>query len=268
MIRKQRRLLTRSNAKFLKQADRFAVAGLTLAPASSSGFNVCHYASDACIDACVMTTAGRTRMDTVRQAGIDRTRDLFDDRAAFVADLDADVRAFGRHAARRGVPAFVRLNAASDIDWRGVAPKVFRSFKYSSIRPFDYTKDIRRWLRQVDRDPDYHLTYSWSELSQAGLNVAVVFDTPYRPGARVQVRLPRWWTITAWRPTRPGRERHDALTVRVVDGDRHDVRRRTHDGAGVIVGLRGKGGAAVVRAAVASGFVQEACPTHETVRLY
>jgi len=202
------------NLKLAK--GQYPVLGLSLAPARTSGRNVCAASTRECRALC-LATAGNGRYDSVTAARILRTQWLWADPvyavSLAVAERDRWV------AAHRDVPRVGwRPNILSDIPWETVAPAMVAPTP--RVRAYDYTK---LWDREgTDR---YRLTYSRSERTddaavvaacQDGRNVAVVFSTSRaRP-------LPERW-----------------LGVPVVDGDVTDW--RVGDPHGVIVGLRAKG---------------------------
>jgi hypothetical protein len=250
-----RKLLT-SNTKLAKVPDceqRYAVRGLAMAPHNLSGRNVCPHAG-ACREACVLWFAGRTNSSVYRQAALNRTARFFNDRALFLEQLSEELASLVVFAAAHDAVPAVRLNAASDIKWETVAPDIFADFP--SVKFYDYTK-FPPAKRAAALPANYELTYSLNERStfadvvharMIGRNVAVVFDTPYKPSIGRFGALPGYVRFTS--------SSGDSLTWPVVDGDAHDVRLAERDGRGVVVGLRGKGGAARVAAAVAGGFVQ------------
>ena len=100
---------------------------------------------------------------------------------------------------------------------------------------YDYTKHPAH-KRDVSAIPNYSLTFSLAESNeshavralQAGVNVAVVFDT------RKSGDLPETFTLT-----HIGADGIEYQSARVIDGDRTDL--RFTDPTGVIVGLRAKG---------------------------
>jgi hypothetical protein len=202
---------------------------LHLAPASLSGTNVCVYSTAGCRDAC-LNTAGRGRFQRIQQARIRKTRLLFRDRPAFLAQLYCDIEAIIRKADRDGMMPVVRLNGTSDLPWLPfeLAPK------FPQVQFMDYTKIPKPWERVMH---NYHLTFSLSEDNlmdaivclQRGYNVAVVFDVK-----RGQP-LPKTW---------------GNYNIPVIDGDVNDL--RFLDPKGVVVGLRAKGPARQD----SSGFVQ------------
>lgn len=217
------KLLTWNNQKTAKGAKLgILTLILHLAPARSSGYNVCPMASPGCIDAC-LNTAGRGRFERTQNGRIHKTKMFFEGRTAFMDMLVKDIRAGIRKAAREGVSLAIRLNGTSDIRWETV-PVWDDGVKYDNIMTlfpdvtfYDYTKiPNRRGL------PDnYSLTFSRSETNEgqiptafdSGMNVAVVFSGK---------KLPMVWN---------GRP--------VISGDDTDV--RFMDPKGHIVGLLAKG---------------------------
>lgn len=191
---------------------------------------MCPWASEGCRAAC-LNTSGRGQITgalttenasrySIQRARIERTRRFFEDRAGFLAQLDREIAALARRAARRGVRAVVRLNGTSDIAWeRFGVPQ-----RHPSVTFYDYTKSAKRALDAATLAPgwpsNYTLTFSRSEtlpdseaasLLRAGVNVAAVFET-----------LPAEWQGAP-----------------VIDGLAHDF--RFEDAPGVVVGLLPKG---------------------------
>jgi hypothetical protein len=244
--------LLRSNTKLEKGGDVFDITGLTLAPHTKGGKgNVCAFASDACIEACNLWMSGHMVTDVVRNAMIRRTEWFFKDRKSFIQALLVEIKKVEAKASKMlDVNFGIRLNTASDIDWSLMAPQLFTAAP--TVGFYDYTKDIKKAERfaKGNRPSNYEVTYSFSERSdvdrtlnllRSGGNVAVVFDTVYRPGGktpRIDALPKKWKRFT------------------IVDGDQHDYRHHRFDGKGVVVGLRGKGGSNVVRKGVEGGFIQ------------
>lgn len=223
------------NAKVLKGSGKgFYSFILHLAPYSLSGFNVCPYASPACIAAC-LNTSGRGRYEFTQLSRIRKTLYLMVLPTFFLSHLWRELKAAEKKAARLGLKAAIRLNGTSDISWElktvdGLNP--FQSFP--NIQFYDYTKGIHRLsLIKAVNLPNYHLTFSKSELNwndclkalNLGFNVAVVFDN-----------IPE-----------------EYQGFKVVNGDLDDL--RFNDRVGVIVGLKAKGKAKKDN----SGFVIRAC---------
>ena len=237
-----------SNTKLRKSNGKgFLVFGLSLRPAKGSGYNVCSM-SGKCEQACVLEFAGRSVTAPVRAARDRKTKLYFEDRPQFMSMLVNDLTIAQRQADRKGLNCAVRLNVASDLPWEMNHPELFDLFP--RITWYDYTKIYRRFDHQIPSN--YHITYSYSEttdpqiagkLLDAGHNVAVVFDTVYKPAQGEIGDLPSTFTI-------------NGKVYKVIDGDLHDMRLPMFDGVGVIVGLRGKGGKANVIQGVADGFIQ------------
>ena len=207
------RLLGVSNAKTIKgEALGYLTGILYLAPAKSSGFNVCARSSAGCEAACLFT-AGRGKFTAVQAARLAKTLAYFNNRAAFLDDLRLSIRRIIRLANKQGLRPAVRLNGTSDLPFyvSGIMAE------FPDVIFYGYTKRID-FLR---KSPE-NLTFSRSESNQKDVdyilanmpevNIAVVFRG--KPPA-------------VWR----GRD--------VVDGDLHDC--RFLDRRGVIVALKAKG---------------------------
>lgn len=214
------KLFTTGNPKIMKGEKKgYLSFVLHLAPADLSGYETCPKRTKGCTAAC-LNTAGRGGIfkagettNVIQQARIRKTKMFYENRAQFLADLEADIQAGIRQAKKLGlIPAF-RLNGTSDISWE----KYGIIDKFPDVQFYDYTK-VRG--RKVSHLPNYHLTFSRAEsndldasiAAKSGMNVAVVFKKD----------LPE---------TYYGRK--------VINGDETDL--RFLDGSGVIVGLKAKG---------------------------
>jgi hypothetical protein len=175
-------LLTTSNTKVVKGQGRgYMTFIMHLAPADSSGREVCPKRSAGCTAAC-LNTAGRGQMRTVQAGRLRKTEWYHRDREGFMAQLIWDINAGIRRAQREdAIPCF-RLNGTSDIPWERVrvnGQNMFETFPH--VQFYDYTKILGRKVRAY---PNYHLTFSRSESNDAdvakaiaaGMNAAVVFD--------------------------------------------------------------------------------------------
>ena len=221
-----------ANAKTVKGQGRgYMTAILYLAPADESGYEVCPMASAGCRKAC-LNKAGMGAFSTVQAARIAKTRLYFEDRAAFMAQLVSEVRAFIRKAIKLGLIPVVRLNGTSDIPWERVPVEGKANIMelFPSVQFYDYTKRHNR----RNLPANYHLTFSLAEDNDGrasaaatnGANIAVVFRTDKFPTT--------------------------FMGMPVVDGDADDL--RFLDGRGVVVGLKAKGPAKKDT----SGFVRDA----------
>ena len=148
-----------------------------LAPANSSGFQVCPKASLGCIKGC-LNTSGRGAMVNIQAGRIKRTKLYFEHREIFCLLLWDMLSALNRRKYR----VAIRLNGTSDIVWETREPWIFKSFP--KIQYYDYSKIPARFNRKLPTN--YALTFSRSEtnhseamrLLNGGHNVAVVFDYP------------------------------------------------------------------------------------------
>ena len=228
-------LLTYSSSKVEKSndySDEYLIAIMYLAPAELSGWNVCSYASEGCggKDGSCLNSAGRGRFDNVQMARIRRTQFFFLNKPAFIEQQIKETEKHIKKALKLGLKPAVRFNGTSDIPWERV--KINHNGKtYSNIMElfpdvtfYDYTK-YPFAKRPTNKLPaNYHLTFSRSEKAisysigadignnlENGRNVAVVFDV-----------VPATWQ-----------------GIKVIDGDKHDM--RFLDPQGVIVGLKAKG---------------------------
>jgi hypothetical protein len=257
-INRSVRSILSDNTKLRKlpNGQRVINAGVTLAPSKRSGIvNVCPHATAACILVCVLWFAGRTVTRTVREAATKRTRLWFYDPTTFYARLSRELAALARKAARDGVRAFCRLNVASDIDHPHEVVVA-----HPAITFYDYTKDYAKAAAygRGELPTNYHVSYSVSErttfatareLSAAGVNLVVVFDSHYFGP------LHRFGIVPA-SVRFVSRTTGEEFTVATVDGDIHDLRVPEFDGRGVVVALRAKSGKTLRERAKAMGFIK------------
>lgn len=239
------RIFSTDSAKAVKaEGYDFINAIQYLAPASTSGVNLCPHASAGCIALCLGWFSGQASMvadlergsNSVRASRIAKAQRFMHDRAAYMADVVRSIELLLAKATKAGKRLCVRLNGSSDIAWEGVkcerrvvgsvAPIVFRNVfaAFPDVQFVDYTKNPARFNRVLPRN--YHLTLSRSEINEqecrewlaCGVNVAVVFAG----------EKPAQW--------------HG---FDVIDGDQHDLRQLDPRGPrGVVVALSPKGGKA------------------------
>jgi len=213
------KLLSKNNVKLIKgEKFGYLTLGLSLAPASSSGKNLCPNASAGCIAACLFS-AGMGRFENVRNARIAKAKFFNDNRAAFLAQLETEITAGIKRAAKLGKTLAIRLNVVSDVAWERLG--IIK--KFPNVQFYDYTKSPFRAMQFASGKlpANYHLTFSRSESNQqavetvsaAGVNVAVVFAGKILP--------------------------QTYLGKKVVSGDESDL--RFLDEKNVIVGLSTKG---------------------------
>lgn len=233
-------------AKSGKKIPEYRTKGLSLAPSTMSGIDVCPAASKECKAACLGASAGRGVMKNVRKGRIEKTHKLFDHPHLFYAKLDHEIENAKHTAHRDGQKLAVRLNVLSDIPHEHLAPKMFE--KHHDVSFYDYTKIAGR-TQHPKKPSNYHLTLSSTGLNHGDSNwkhvrkhldkggvAAMAFDIPSR-GKASETPLPT--------------HVHDEETgkkYRVIDGDEHDHRHldkayhNIPDHEGVIAGLKFKGG--------------------------
>tara|TARA_A100001011_G_scaffold71264_1_gene73026 strand:- start:3404 stop:4108 length:705 start_codon:yes stop_codon:yes gene_type:complete len=220
-----------NNAKTVKgQKYKYLTGILYLAPARTSGFNVCPMASAGCKASCLFT-AGRGRFNNVMQGRINKTRWFFLERNTFLKQLKNEIKKLIIKAKKIGLKPAVRLNGTSDIDWNNHG--LYNEFK--QVKFYDYTKIYKRALKYVNGayPKNYHLTYSLNEdnkqkasyILKRGGNISAVFRSK---------KLPKRF-----------------LNYKVFNGDKSDL--RFNDPKNVIIGLYAKGRALKDQ----TGFVQD-----------
>lgn len=224
--------------------DVFKVFGLSLAPASTSGYNVCPQSTAACRATCVLDNVGNANYPAVKEARIRKTRLMIENPAEFHRLLRADFEKIGRLADRDGFIPLIRLDVASDLGWFRYA-RDFPEFRF-----YGYTKVFSRFTKPIPRNMS--LTYSWNDKSlERGVDPAVIFDAGQNIAAVVSTRYKR-----GKRPSDPLPSMIDFFghRKRPVDGDLHDWRIPELDGRGRLIALRFKGSNADKETAIDAGF--------------
>ncbi len=200
--------------------------GLYLAPANTSGYNVCSHSTPECRLGCLATSgragmeilAGKTKTSDCRES---KTRLFYEQPEFFMAWLIAEITKYRQQAINDNYGFSVRLNCTSDIDWQNVKVNGQNIFEiFPDVQFYDYTKNINKFNNIA---PNYHLTYSYTGrnwmsckvLLNTGHNVAMVFN------AKTENQLPVMYK-----------------GYTVVNGDLTDY--RVADAKGVIVGLKFK----------------------------
>lgn len=210
----------KANAKLAKQSDRttsYKIYSLFLAPADSSGYEMCLWRSQDCTDIC-LNCSGKGALSSVQAARIRKTKRLVETPHDFFWSLLCEMHKASKDKSTAPV---MRLNGTSDLPWDYIAPELFSFFEVAGWKFYDYTKSITRAYHQSPAW-DQTLSYSghnWDECSKLLADnrgrVAVVFDIPKGQP------LPTHWRGYG-----------------VIDGDADDL--RFLDPTGVIVGLRYK----------------------------
>lgn len=200
--------------------------GLYLAPASTSGYNVCPFSTPECRKGC-LATSGRGGMDItsgrnqIKNARIKKTRLFYEHPEFFMSWLIAEIKTAQKKAIKDGFYFSVRLNCTSDIDWQNVKVDGKNIFEiFPDVTFYDYTKNPNKFANKPD---NYHLTLSYTGRNwqsckaalHAGFNVAMVFNV------KNEADLPATF---------------DGYNI--VNGDLTDY--RVDDSKGIIVGLKWK----------------------------
>jgi len=181
---------------------------------------ICPYQDIAkCKNACLNTAGLGGVYPSIQKARQKKTDLYLTDRDEFMRVLVKDIHTFIRACNRKEKLPAVRLNGTSDIQWEKIdidGQNIFEMFP--QIQFYDYTKIP---TRKVDKIPNYHLTWSYSEANekyaemfdQVPNNKAVVFRTKDLPSM--------------------------FRGLKVIDGDTHDM--RFLDKPNSVVGLKAKG---------------------------
>jgi hypothetical protein len=130
---------------------------LYLSPHTSSGINVCPFASPGCIAAC-LAASGRAQMEKkskrflIQTARILKTWIVTLNKPLAIEILKREIASKEKSARRKGFQFCVRLNGTSDLDWS----KIIQPF--SSVQFYDYSKSPHRRATS-----NYDVTFSYAE---------------------------------------------------------------------------------------------------------
>ena len=197
-----------------------------LAPANTSGYNVCSHSTPECRMGC-LATSGRTAIEIfsginkIRNARVKKTKLFYEHNEFFMAWMFAEIKSKQAKAKHDGFYFSVRLNATSDIDWANVLVNGLNIFQiFPDVQFYDYTKNHNKFNDIAD---NYHLTLSYTgrnwnactEILAKGHNVAMVFNV------KKEIDIPAMYK-----------------GFKVVNGDLTDY--RVDDAKGIIVGLKWK----------------------------
>ena len=196
-----------------------------LAPADSSGYEVCPLRNTECTDLC-LNESGMNRMnmndELINRSRIKKTQLFFENREYFVKWMVYEIELTKLKAEKLGMSFSVRINNTSDInplsfylDVDGKKLNVLDLFP--DVQFYDYTKVPNR-MKLMMLYPNYDLTFSYDghnketclRMLENNVRVAVVFD-----------KLPG-----------------ELWGYKVIDGDLYDMRYR--DEKNVIIGLKFK----------------------------
>ena len=217
-----------SSAKIMKnqKVNHHYTYIIYLAPANSSGVNVCTHSTKECRLGC-LATSGRAAMDIasgankIQNARIRKTLAYSINPTFFLDWIIAEMKSYKAKAQRDGYEFSVRLNGTSDIDYSKVLLNGKNIFElFPDVIFYDYTKNHNRLYTPIK---NYTLTlsytgYNWEQSKKAlnnGFNIAAVFNITKK------VPFP-----TSYRG------------YTVINGDLSDL--RVGEAKGVIIGLRWK----------------------------
>ena len=197
-----------------------------LAPANTSGYNVCSHSTPECRLGC-LATSGRAAIEIfaglnrIENARIKKTRLFYEETEFFMDWMFAEIKASQAKAERDGYYFSVRLNATSDIDWQNLKIDDKTIFEiFPDIQFYDYTKNHNKFDNIA---PNYHLTLSYTgrnwdkcvAMLAKGHNIAMIFNV------KTENLIPAMYK-----------------GYKVVNGDLTDY--RVDDAKGIIVGLKWK----------------------------
>jgi hypothetical protein len=161
-----------------------------LAPADTSGFEVCPGRTKECSTAC-LNMSGRNKMvsdmNHIERSRITKTRLFFEHREFFVKWVSEEIERAQIKARALGYRFSVRLNNTSDISPEDFYMTVL-DYKvnllewFPEVQFYDYTKVPTR-INLLEKYPNYDLTFSYSgrneifirALLKGGFRVAIVF---------------------------------------------------------------------------------------------
>jgi hypothetical protein len=193
---------------------------LYLAPAKTSGYEVCPGRTAECTKLCLNESGMNTMIqnikgDVINNSRITKTRLFFEDREFFMHMMIAEIRSGITRAKKLGYTFSVRLNNTSDIsplDFKLDGKNILEIFP--QVIFYDYTK-VKSRVDLMKVYGNYNLTYSYNgyNLTECELmllnkiNVAIIFKI-----------VPNTF-----------------MGYKVIDGDLNDLRHR--DKKGVVIGL-------------------------------
>lgn len=199
---------------------------LYLAPAKSSGYEVCPKRNKECTLLC-LNESGMNSMnmsgDRINQSRIKKTKLFFEQREFFMQWLIDEIKSAKDKADKLGYKFSVRLNNTSDISPESFYIREGNTTKnvlqiFPKIKFYDYTKVLKR-INLLQKYKNYDLTFSYSGYN---FNECIeAMDNKVRVAVVFKKELPKkFWD------------------KKVIDGDAYDM--RYYDKKNVIVGLKYK----------------------------
>jgi hypothetical protein len=159
---------------------------LYLAPASTSGYNVCKCSTPECRLGC-LNSSGRNILsiksdNKINIARIKKTKLLIEHPEFFIDWCAKEIKKYQLKAKKDGYYFSIRLNGTSDIDWATVKSNGKNLFElFPEVQFYDYTKDFSKVFNTPS---NYDITFSYTgrnwenceTVLKQGKNVAVIFN--------------------------------------------------------------------------------------------
>jgi hypothetical protein len=181
-------ILSYNNNKTVKgEKNGFATYIFYGAPNTVSGYNTCASSSKGCRANCIFYS-GRGAIKSVQDARIRRTKQYFEERPDFLAQVNKDIMSAIKHSERNNMIPTFRLDGTTDI---GLARHFVRL--YPTVQFYDYTKVVKR-VKLAEKYDNWHITYSLSENTTKGTmkillagttNIAIPFKVVPNIGERL-----------------------------------------------------------------------------------
>jgi hypothetical protein len=197
---------------------------LYLAPAKSSGYEVCPGRTAECTRLCLNesgmnTMVQCTKGDVINRSRITKTRLFFEDREFFMKWMIFEINAGITKARKMGLLFSVRLNNTSDINpinFQLNGKNIIELFPF--VQFYDYSK-IKERADLMKIYNNYDLTYSFNGYNM--LECMTMLQNKVRVAMVFKKKIPESY-----------------LGYRVINGDQYDMRHR--DDEPTIVGLKYK----------------------------
>ena len=219
-------LITKNSHKINKnQKKGFLTGVMYLSPANESEHQMCFDFTKGCEKLCLGCTSGRMQGEQAKNARINRTNLLHDDKDAFLEQMDRELASLVKRAEKHNFKPSFRPNGCSDWPWEKDASHLMEKYSFPW---YDYTKSYTRMKRYLDGKlpSNYHLLFSMSEDRKNKKHCSAVLDR----GGNV--------AVVFW-PTVPEQFEVNGKKYKVNDGDVDDL--RWLDTPSTIIGLLAKG---------------------------
>lgn len=227
------KLLGKSNAKTEKNDRETHILYLIPTDKNSKKKNLCPFASKGCAAACLVS-AGRGKMNNVKNGRSNKTEYYVQDPKTFTAQLILEIEFLRIRAKRDGKQIAVRLNGTADIDFLHLFKKYHNwNYEEKAVTPgtdqpgiifYDYTPNPHKYKRY--KGTKYALIFSKKEDNDE--DVQKVLSEGGKVSAVFKGELPETYK-----------------GVKVVNGDLRDdlIIDIVQDPEPVIIGLKAKGDA-------------------------